>query len=139
MTRKIKTKEPIRRETAKARYENLNKPNNKESEIKHENMIDAKIKQAMAEGAFDNLSGKGKPLDLKQYESLPDHLRLGYHVLKSSGFIPEEVRLKKEMEELKEQMSICKSEVEKRKLIKQLNSITQQFNFCMEYNKKMKG
>jgi hypothetical protein len=38
---------------------------------------DEKIKQALARGEFDNLPGKGKPLDLDAYFATPEHLRMG--------------------------------------------------------------
>ena len=90
----------------------------------------------MAEGEFDNLPGKGKPLDLKKYSETPEHLRMAYHILKNAGYAPEEVRLKKEMELIKEKMKLCKSKAEKDKLKKELADISQQFNFYMEYNRQ---
>ena len=93
----------------------------------------------MAEGQFDNLPGKGKPLDLKGYIETPEHLRTAYHILKNAGFVPEEVRLKKEMELIKEKIMHSKSKAEKDKLNKELVNITQQFNFYMEYNRQFKS
>jgi hypothetical protein len=97
-----------------------------------------KIKKAMAAGEFDNLAGKGKPLDLKKYYDMPEHLRTAYQIIKNSGYVPEEVRLKKEMETLKEKIKDCRSQEDKHKLMKELAEISQQFNFHMEYNKKLK-
>ncbi len=54
---------------------------------------DEKIKQAIAKGEFDNLPGKGKPLDLGAYFATPEHLRMGYSILKNAGIIPEEMEL----------------------------------------------
>jgi len=58
---------------------------------------DEKIKEAIAKGEFDNLPGKGKPLDLDAYFATPEHLRMGYSILKSAGIIPEEVELLKQI------------------------------------------
>ena len=126
------------KETAKARYENLSAEKEKESIVQGENLADIKIKQAMMEGAFDNLPGKGKPLEFNNYFDLPEHLRVGYQMLKNSGFLPEEVRLKKEMGILREKMEQCASEDEKRELMKQLTQLSQEYHFCMEYNKGFK-
>jgi hypothetical protein len=49
---------------------------------------DEKIKEAFAKGEFDNLPGKGKPLDLDAYFATPEHLRMGYSILKSADIIP---------------------------------------------------
>ena len=40
---------------------------------------------------------------------MPEHLRTAYLILKNSGYVPEEVRLKKEMEILKEKIKACRS------------------------------
>ena len=130
--------EGFTKETAKARYENLKGENSNEVTIPRENLIDIKIKKAIAEGEFDNLPGKGKPIDYTGYSALPEHLRIAYQMIKNSGFVPEEVRLKKEMELLKEKIKKCKSADEKPELMKQLAEISQQYHFCMEYNKGFK-
>ena len=58
----------------------------------------------MAKGEFNNLQGQGKQLDLSGYDKIPGHMRTAYHVIKNAGYVPEEVRLKKEMEVLKEKI-----------------------------------
>jgi len=126
------------KETAKARYENLESEKSKETINLRENLVDIKIKKAIAEGEFDNLPGKGKPIDLTRYYELPEHLRIAYQIIKNSGYVPEEVRLKKEMEILKEKMRNTSSLDEKEKLMKQLTETSQQYHFCMEYNKGFK-
>ena len=127
------------KETAKLKYENLQNDETGPSDDAFEDPVEVKIKAAMAEGEFDNLPGKGKPLDLKGYIETPEHLRTAYHILKNAGFVPEEVRLKKEMELIKEKIMHSKSKAEKDKLNKELVNITQQFNFYMEYNRQFKS
>ncbi len=129
---------PLSKESAKAKYEKLTDEKEKESPESFENSVEIKIRKAMAEGEFDNLPGKGKPIDLSKYYGVPEHLRIAYQMMKDSGYIPEEVRLKKEMETLKEKIKQCKSEKKERELMKELTEISQQFNFHMEYNKKIK-
>ena len=128
--------EGFSKETAKLRYEKLSNDEAEAPDEAFEDPVEVKIKAAMAEGQFDNLPGKGKPLDLKGYIETPEHLRTAYHILRNAGFVPEEVRLKKEMELIKEKIMHSKSKAEKDKLNKELADITQQFNFYMEYNKK---
>lgn len=136
--KKAKFGEGLTKEIAKARYENLKGEKHRESIKQRENLVDSKIKKAIAEGEFDNLPGKGKPLDLNKYFDLPEHLRITYQMLKNSGFVPEEVKLKKEMELLKERIAHCESEDEKHELMKQLSEVSQKYHFCMEYNKGFK-
>lgn len=129
---------PLSKEGAKAKYETLSDENDTESQEQSENLVEARIRKAMAEGEFDNLPGKGKPIELKTYYDMPEHLRLAYQMIKDSGYIPEEVRLKKEMETLKEKIKQSKSEKEKQKLLKEFAEISQQFHFHMEYNKNLR-
>jgi len=123
------------KEIARMRYE---KHHDDEIVESFEDLVENKIQKAMAEGEFDNLEGKGKPLDLKQYREVPEHLRPAYHILKNAGFVPEEVRLKKEMEIIKEKIANSDSAEEKDRLLKQLADISQQYHFYMEYNKQFK-
>ncbi len=137
--KKSKFDKPLSKESAKAKYEALSDEGETESAEQHEDLIEARIRKAMAEGEFDNLPGKGKPIDLSKYYGVPEHLRIAYQMMKDSGYIPEEVRLKKEMELLKGKIKQCNSEAEKNKLMKELTDISQQFHFHMEYNKKIKN
>jgi hypothetical protein len=83
-----------------------------------ENSVEEKIKQAIANGKFDNLAGKGKPLNFDAYFNTPEDLRVGYSILKSNNFVPEELDRLKEIGELKEKIKICTDEDEKQKLAK---------------------
>ena len=48
--------------------------------------IDDPIKKAMQDGQFDDLPGKGKPLNLDENPFADPEWELAHHVLKSSGF-----------------------------------------------------
>jgi len=48
--------------------------------------VDDIIRRAMEEGQFDNLPGKGKPLQLDENPYEDAEWRTAYHILKSSGF-----------------------------------------------------
>jgi hypothetical protein len=99
-------------------------------------LVEIKIKQAMSEGAFENLEGKGKPLDLESYFEAPEHLRVGYHFLKNAGFIPEEVRLSKEIEMLKEKLATATTEAGRQLLGEKISKAAMDYGFYMDYNKK---
>src|SRR5438552_1090494 len=97
-----------------------------------EKLIEEQISKAMAEGAFDDLPGKGKPLDLEAYFQTPEHLRLGYSVLKNGDFVPAEVQLLKEIEALKAQLDACADEEQRRRLSQMINDKTLTFRMLME-------
>ena len=136
--KQVKFGDDIGKEKARREYAEMDSGRDAESVGGFENLIEIRIKQAMAEGQFDNLEGKGKPQDMKQYYDTPEHLRVGYHVMKSAGFLPEEVRLSKEIEQTKESLTQAESREERSKLYKQLSDLTSKFNMAMEYNRKFK-
>lgn len=60
--------------------------------------IDEIIQQAMRAGAFDNLPGKGKPLDLDENPHLDPEWQLAYHLLKQNGFAPDFIEKRQAIE-----------------------------------------
>jgi len=59
-----------------------------------------RIREAMAQGRFENLPGAGKPLNLEEYFSTPEDLRMAYSILKSANCVPAEVELLNEVSRL---------------------------------------
>ena len=97
-----------------------------------ESFIEEKIREAMEKGEFDDLPGKGKPLDLDAYFATPADLRLGYSVLKSAGCLPVEVEMQKEIESLKAQLAACDDERKRQSLRKEIESKTLKLNLLMD-------
>ena len=100
-----------------------------------EKIIEEKIKKAMAEGEFDNLKGKGKPLNLDDYFNTPEDIRMAYTLLKKNEFVPEEVELLKEIGTLREKIKNCVDEAEKKALTKNLNERNMALSIILERNK----
>ena len=98
--------------------------------------VDEKIKEAIARGEFDNLPGKGMPLDLDAYFAAPEHLRIGYSILKSADIIPEEMELLRQIQEQKKSLESSKAAVEQKALRQQLSEKLTNFNMRMEHNKR---
>jgi hypothetical protein len=67
-------------------------------------IVEMKIREAMAEGAFDNLPNAGQPLDLEDYFATPAHLRMAHSILKSAGLVPAEVELLNELASLEQRL-----------------------------------
>ena len=93
---------------------------------------DQKIKEAIAKGEFDNLPGKGRPLDLDTYFATPEGLRMGYSLLKNANIVPEEMELLKQIEALKKSLDVCTSHMEKRAIQRELSERITNFNMRME-------
>lgn len=103
-----------------------------------EKHIDNMIRDAIDRGEFKNLKGEGKPIDLDAYFATPEDVRLGYSVLKSNDFVPEEVDRLKEIGELKGQIAACADEGERKRLKKLLSERELALSLIIERNKKRK-
>jgi hypothetical protein len=101
-----------------------------------EKLIDEKIREAIESGEFDNLSGKGQPLDLDAYFATPADLRMGYSVLQSAGCLPEEVALQKEIESLKEELADCRDREKVEQINREIESKTLKLNLLMDSNRR---
>lgn len=97
-----------------------------------ESTIEEIIQDAIARGEFDNLPGKGKPLDHDAYFALPEDQRLAYSMLRNAGFVPEEVALLKEIKELRERLDRCGDPTARKSLYKALDEHTLKFNLLQE-------
>jgi hypothetical protein len=60
-------------------------------------IAEAKIREAVERGEFDNLPGTGKPLELEALSHIPPHMRLGYKVLRNANVLPPEMELRREI------------------------------------------
>ena len=99
--------------------------------------IDKMIGEAIERGEFKDLEGEGKPIDLDSYFATPQELRIGYSVLKSSKFVPEEIDRMKEIGEIKEKLASCPEE-DIPKLTKQLRERELALALILERNKRRK-
>jgi hypothetical protein len=59
-------------------------------------LAEARIEEAMRQGAFDDLPGAGRPLDLDDDRLVPEPLRAAYRILKNAGFVPPEIEARRE-------------------------------------------
>jgi len=98
--------------------------------------VDQKIEEAIARGDFDNLPGKGKPVDLDAYFATPEHLRMGYSILKNANIIPEEMELLRQIEDLKKSLDSSTNRTQKKALRQQLTEKLTDLNVRMEQNRK---
>lgn len=83
-------------------------------------IAEERIKEAQRNGAFDNLSGKGKPLDLEDLSWVPEDLRLGYYILKKAHCLPPEVELMKDIRTLEDLLKHVEDEGERKSLAKSI-------------------
>lgn len=83
-------------------------------------IVEEKIVEAQRSGAFDNLPGKGKPLELEDLSWMPEDLRVAYHVLKNAHVLPPEVELLKEIHILEDLLKYIEDEGERKAALKSI-------------------
>jgi Domain of unknown function (DUF1992) len=83
-------------------------------------VVEERIREAQREGAFDNLPGKGKPLQLEDQSLIPEDLRMSYHILKNAHVLPPEVELRKEIHTLQDLLKYVEDESERKAMAKDI-------------------
>ena len=91
-------------------------------------IAEEKIREAMDNGEFDNLEGKGKPLVFEDDSMVPPELRLAYKLLRNSGHAPPEVQTEKEISNIKELLANSDDERERVAQIQKLNMLVGKLN-----------
>ena len=83
-------------------------------------IAEERIKEAQRAGAFDNLPGKGKRLDLEDLSCVPEDLRIGYLILKTAHVLPPEAALLKDIHTIEDLLKHVEDEGERRALAKSI-------------------
>ncbi len=91
-------------------------------------IAEQKIREAMDNGEFDDLPGKGKPLHLEDDRHLPQDIRLAHKILKNADMLPPELELRKEIITIEEMLDGVRDTKEKYKQIKKLNYLIMKLN-----------
>jgi hypothetical protein len=93
-------------------------------------LADKRIEDAMREGKFDNLPGKGKPLDL---EPMPveENARLTWwaiRLLRQNDVTPDEVRIRKQIDVLRDELALAKTDERVVRLVAAINLCVRRLN-----------
>ena len=104
--------------------------NNLDMESAMRRLAERRIEEAMREGKFDNLPGAGKPLEL---EPMPaeENARLMWwalRILKNHDVTPDEVRYRKQIDRLKDELEQATSEQRVVTLVTSINCLVRQVN-----------
>jgi hypothetical protein len=99
-------------------------------------MAEARIREAIERGEFDDLPGKGRPVELEDLSAVPEELRAGYLLLKRAGLLPEEMELRKELVTLERLLAACEDEAEREGLQKRWNERALRYRVLMERRRR---
>ena len=95
-------------------------------------IAERRIQEAMKNGEFDNLPGKGKPLPKDNLDYVPEELRAACKILKNAGYVPEEVELRKAIYHLNDLLRTCTDAEEISDIRKKLNQKQLRYSMLME-------
>ncbi len=91
-------------------------------------IVEERISEAASRGVFDDLPGRGKPLELEDESNVAEELRLAYKVLKNAGFVPPEIELKREIFQTEELLAGIEDATERYRAVKRLNFLIMKLN-----------
>ncbi|HYA41361.1 MAG TPA: DnaJ family domain-containing protein [Syntrophobacteraceae bacterium] len=91
-------------------------------------IAEKKIREAMDNGDFDDLPGRGRPLQLEDDRHIPQDIRLAHKILKNADCLPPELELRKEIFSIEEMLGGVVDTKEKYRQIKRLNYLIMKLN-----------
>ncbi|SDZ44938.1 DUF1992 domain-containing protein [Bacillus sp. 166amftsu] len=104
----------------------------------YEDHISSIIKRSQKEGVFDDLVGKGKPLQMDKSLSYNPERQL-YKTMKDNHVMPRWIELSKEIDALKEKLHTCIEQEEVAAMIEMINKKIHEYNLtCPPSAQKLK-
>ena len=97
-----------------------------------------RIEEAFTNGEFNDLPGKGEPLDLTEYFNTPVEDRMAFSILKNAGVIPPEVELLREVEELERKAISCRDTRELTRLKQLIQTKRAKLSLALERRSRMR-
>lgn len=93
-------------------------------------LAERRIEQAMREGKFDNLPGRGRPVDLDDMP-VDENARMVWwalRMMRNAGQVPPEVEARKRVDSLRDELRVATSEERVRALVGAINTLARQVN-----------
>ncbi|MDT7779814.1 MAG: hypothetical protein QOC99_2326 [Acidobacteriota bacterium] len=98
-------------------------------------LVEQKIREALAAGEFDNLEGRGRPVNLDAYFATPEELRAAYALLKNANVLPEEAQVLREIDELGAKLADCRDDAERERLKRAIIDLKLKYDLLVEHNR----
>ena len=92
----------------------------------------------MEQGQFENLLGSGQPLNLEDYFSAPEDLRMAYSILKSAKCVPVEVALLNEVSRLERAVAEATGAAARQSLQRALRDRQTQLAVVLEHARRQR-
>lgn len=93
-------------------------------------LADRRVEDAMAEGKFDNLPGKGEPIEIDEAPADENARALWWalKIMRQNDYVPDEVRWRKAVDRLKAELHKATDAAAARKLAVQINTLVHKLN-----------
>jgi hypothetical protein len=91
-------------------------------------IAERRILEALENGEFDNLEGKGKPLVMEDETWIPEDLRIAYKFLRNAGCVPPELDARNEVINLCSLINTIDDDTERLKKLRHLNFMLLKLN-----------
>ncbi|WP_437730586.1 DUF1992 domain-containing protein [Sorangium sp. So ce1335] len=101
-----------------------------------EHLVESRIQASIARGDLDRLPGQGKPLKEDDLTGLSREERLGVLLARCAGSAPEEVRLLREVADLREAIARAPEGAARQKLVRALRDATLRLSVLFEASGK---
>lgn len=96
-----------------------------------------RILEAIEAGLFNNLPGKGQPLQFEDDRHIPPELRLAYKILKNADCLPPELELRREIITLQDLVAAMEDEAEKLRQMRRLNFLMMKLNMSRQVSAQL--
>ena len=97
-----------------------------------EDLVDARIRAAQAEGEFDNLPGQGKPLPP---EDDPENALMN-RLMRENGAVPEFVSLSRELERLRTELAETGDRTKRADILKEMSMMDAKIDLARKAYRK---
>jgi hypothetical protein len=93
-----------------------------------ERIVEARIRMAEKKGAFENLEGRGRPIEFADDRHIPEDLRLAFKILKNADCLPAEIELKKEIERTEDLLASMTDARDRYRAMRKINYMIYKLN-----------
>ncbi|SLN74328.1 hypothetical protein ROJ8625_04042 [Roseivivax jejudonensis] len=103
-------------------------------------LTEQRIKDAIDDGAFDNLEGAGQPLPTSEWSGPDDPVTLfGYRLMAEAGAVPEELRLRRALEDARAKWRKSEDPQERERLMAEIAELGMRHGLAVEQRRRGRG
>lgn len=91
-------------------------------------IAEERIQEAFKRGEFDDLPGKGQPLNADDACHVPEELRMAWRIMKNADCLPPEIEMEREIANIEDLLAACPDEAERARQMKRLGFLVTKLN-----------